>query len=119
MNTLIWVRLETTKGTGEIWTFKGQVLETVFTDVVSNNQTSGYFELHNTYWTSLSYDDEGNSLGETLFEYGGEDRLKPFNGSCFLKIEHVVSITPIDGEMDKARFKKPKNPLSVVRPIQG
>lgn len=119
MSTLVWVKIETNKAADDIWTFKGQMREEVFNAIISNQRTEGYFELLNTYWTAYEYDDNGNNLGEQIYEYGTTGRLKPYKGNCFLRVEHLVSITPLDGDMDKSRFKKHKRPKGVVTPIHG
>lgn len=118
MDKLIWVKIETTRGTDEIYSFKGQLLEAVFNSIVSNQVASDYIQLNKTYWISTSYDDDGNKVGEKLFEYGVTEHLKAYRGDIFLRIEHVVSIAPIDAEVDTAAFKKQRDHLSVVSPIK-
>lgn len=118
MENLLWVKIETTKAIDDIWSFKGQILKAVFEGIVSNQLTTGYFKLDKVYWTSTKYDEDGNAQGENLYQYG-KDRLKAHRGELYLRIEHLVSIAPIHGEMELARFRKfEDNPLSLVVPIR-
>ena len=118
MDELIWVRIETTKSNNDIWAFKGQISKEVFEGVVCNKLTSGYFKLEKVYWITTQYDDDGNELAEKLYRYG-QDKLKAFAGHLYLRIEHLVSIAPIDGELELAEFLTPKQkPLSLVTPIR-
>lgn len=118
MEDLVWIKIETTKSNDDVWSFKGQVLKAVFESIVSNQLTTGYFKLDKVYWVSANYDDEGNRKGESLYQYG-KDKLKTHKGELYLKIEHLVSIAPIDGEMELASFKKNKaEHLSLVSPIR-
>lgn len=119
MNDLVWVKIETTKGTTDgTWSLKGRILKAIFDAIISNQLLSGYFKLDDVYWVSMEYDDFGNEQGEKLYRYG-LDKLKAYQGDLFLKIEHLVSIAPIDGELELAMFsKKEEKSLSVVRPIR-
>ena len=118
MEELIWVKIETTKGNDDVWSFKGQLLKAVFDGIVSNQLTSGYFKLDKVYWITTSYSDDGEDLGENLYQYGKE-KFKAYNGDLFLKIEHLVSIAPINGEMELAKFEnKETKALSLVSPIR-
>ena len=119
MDTQIWVDIETTKSTDGLWTLKGQIQKTVFDGVISNQLTKGYIKLEKVYWTSSTYDEYGNPQGEKLTEYGGHGKLKDYLGDMYLKVEHIVSVSPIDGEAELARFKKAEEKhLSVVSPIK-
>ncbi len=119
MEELIWVKIETTKANDNVWSFKGQMLNGVFEGIVSNQLTLGYFKLDKVYWIMQDYDDSDNQKGEKLYQYG-KDKLKAYKGNLYLKIEHLVSIAPIDGEMELSEFKKDKeNPLSLVTPIHS
>lgn len=119
MEETIWVEIETTKSTDEVWTFKGQMQKVVFDGIVSNRLASGYLKLDKVYWIAGSYDENGNRVGDKLFEYGEGNKLKAYRGDMYLKIENLVSISPIDVVMDKARVKKPdEKHLSLVSPIK-
>ncbi len=119
MEELIWVKIETTKSNDDVWSFKGQILKGVLEGIISNQLMVGYFKLDKVYWISTKYDDYGNEKGEKLIQYG-KDKLKAYEGPLYLKIEHLVSIAPIDGEMELARFKKGKeNHLNLVTPIRS
>jgi len=118
MDELVWVKVETTKATDDVWSFSGKMLKAVFEGIINNQLTSGYFKLDKVYWVLNTYDDNGNEDGEKLYQYG-KDKLKANKGELFLKVEHVVSIAPIDGEMELAKFNKTdEKPLSVVSPIR-
>ena len=118
MDELIWIEVETTKSSDTVWLFKGKILQAVFEAIVTNKLKSGYFKLDNVYWTSTTYDDYGNAKGKKINQYGKE-KWDAYEGSIYLKIEHLVSISPFDGEKDLAKFAEKKNPLSVVRPIRS
>lgn len=119
MEELVWVEVETTKANDSVWTFKGQILSAVFEAIVSNQLTSGYFKLDKVYWISSRYDDYRNKREEKLCQYG-KDKLKAYKGNIYLRIEHLVSISPFDGEMELARFnKESESHLSVVTPIRS
>ncbi len=119
MDELIWVKVETTKANDDVWWYKGQILKGVFEGIVSNHLATGYFKLDKVYWISQKYDDYGKHKGETLFQYG-KDTLKVYEGALYLKIEHLVSIAPIDGEMELGKFDKNKDkPLKLVTPIRS
>jgi len=65
------------------------------------------------------YDDNGNEAGETLLQYGKGDFFA-YAGDLYLKIEHLVGIAPIDGDIELAKYAdKDKNQLSVVVPIRS
>lgn len=119
MDNLIWVKVETTKATDDIWSFKGQLPSTVFDAILSNQLTRGFIKLDKVYWINTKYDDYGNEDGLELCEYGEKGRLEAYRGDLFLKVEHLVSIAPLDREIDVARFKgKEEKHLSVVCPIR-
>ena len=118
MNELVWVRIETTKSNDDVWSLKGQMLRAVFDGIISNQLTHGYFKLENVYWIVTDYDDCGNEKGETLYQYG-RDKLKAYRGDLYLKVEHLVSVAPLDGEAELARFDSDKNNLSLVTPIRS
>jgi len=119
MKEMIWVRIETTKGNEDIWSLKGQIECSVFDAIVNNCQATGYFKLSKVYWINTAYDDYGNAKGEKLYEYG-KGKLAAYHGDLYLRVEHVVSIAPIDGESELARYrKKEEPPLSVVSPIRS
>lgn len=118
MEDFVWVKIETTKANDDIWSFKGQLLKAVFEGIVSNRLTSGYFRLDKVYWVTVRYDEYGNEKGEKLHQYG-KDKLEAYHGDLYLKIEHVVSIAPVNGEMELAKFNKDEvKHLSVVSPIR-
>lgn len=119
MKDLLWVKIETTKGTDDTWCFKGQIEKTVFNRIVSNKLSQGYFKLDNVYWIINQYDDDSNSQEDILYQYG-KDKLDAYNGELFLRIEHLVSIAPIDGEKELARLNKnDRSHLSLVTPIRS
>lgn len=119
MNGLSWVKIETTKSNDEIWSLKGLISEEIFKGIISNELESGYFKLDQVYWLSPKYDDYGNEQDEELYQYG-KGKLKAYKGSLYLKIEHLVSIAPIDGEQELAMYDKAKEKsLSVVTPIRS
>ena len=119
MENLVWVDIETTKATNRVVGYKGQIQKSVFEGIVSNQLTSGYIKLDKVYWTSAKYDDFGSPDGEELFQFGSKGNFIAYLGETFLKIEHLVSISPIDGEADLERFKKnAEKHLSVVSPIR-
>lgn len=105
MENKLWIQVETTKSTDETWTFKGLIEQSVFDAITSNKVSSGYFKLERVYWISSFYDEHGNRKGDRLYEYGGEGRLKAFKGDLHLKVDDLVSLAPIDAEVDKARVK--------------
>ena len=117
MDELMWVEIETTKANDSIWSFKGQILKAVFEGIVSNQLTRGYFKLDKVYWLSTNYDYPRKGKDEKLHQYG-KDKLNAYKGNIYLKIEHVVSISPLDGEMELSKFNKDK-PLSLVTPIRS
>ena len=118
MEELLWVRIETTKSNDDIWSIKGQILKAIFDGMVSNQLTTGYFKLSKVYWIAATYDEEGNELEEKLYQYG-QDKLEAYHGDLYLKIEHLVSIAPIDAERELTRFKKNEDKhLSLVSPIR-
>ncbi|WP_086930892.1 hypothetical protein [Agarilytica rhodophyticola] len=118
MEELMWVKIETTKGNDDIWSFKGQILKAVFEGIISNQLNEGYFKLDKVYWITTNYDDNGDEYGEKLYQYG-KGNLKSHRGDTYLKIEHLVTIAPIDGEMELAKFQKDKGKtLSLVSPIR-
>lgn len=117
MNELIWVKIETTKGNDDVWSFKGTLERAVFANIVSNQLTTGYIKLSDVYWTINRYDNKGDSIGEDLYQYG-KGELSVYHGELYLKIDHLVSIAPINGEEEIAKFtKSEKKHLSVVTPI--
>lgn len=119
MADVLWVKIETTKANDDIWSFKGKMERAVFERIIKNRMKSGYFRLDKVYWISSRYDDYGNEKGETLYQYGREN-LQALRGDLYLKVEHVVSIAPIDGDMELARFNQPdKKTLCVVSPIRS
>lgn len=118
MEDLVWVKIETTKSNDDVWSLKGQILKAVLEGMVSNQLTIGYFKLAKVYWISNKYDEDGNKQGEQLCQYG-KDKLKALKGDLYLRIEHVVSIAPLDGEMELASFKNTETKhLSLVSPIR-
>ena len=118
MNELIWVKIETTKSSDDVWTFKGQILRAVFEGIISNQLTNGYFKLSNVYWLVTEYDDYGEKTGTTLRQYG-KGTLDALHGDLYLKIEQLVSLAPIDGEAELAKFNtQAKKALRVVTPIR-
>lgn len=118
MEDLMWIKVETTKSNDDIWSFKGKVLRAVFEGIISNQLTSGYFKLDNVYWISAKYDDYGNWSRDTLHQYG-KGQWASHYGELYLKIEHLVSIAPIDGEMELAKYQSlESNHLCVVSPIR-
>ncbi len=118
MNELVWVKIETTKSSDDIWTFKGQILKAVFEGIISNQLKQGYFKLENVYWIITEYDDYGEEKGRNLRQYG-KGKLDALYGDLYLKIEQLVSLAPIDGEAELAKFNtQAKKALSVVTPIR-
>ena len=49
MEELIWVKIETTKGSDDVWSFKGQVVKSIFESIVSGQLTSGFFKMKQVY----------------------------------------------------------------------
>ncbi len=120
MEQYIWVEFESNKSTDGIWTIKGQIQKSVFDGIVSNQLTKGYVKLDRVYWVSTQYDDYGDPDGQKLTKYGGEGKHKDYRGDIYLKVEHIISVSPIDGEAELARFEKEKvSPLRVVTPFKG
>ena len=120
MNEELWVEIETTKSTDGIWAIKGKIDALIFSDIVSNKMSTGYFKLDNVYQTSMTYDEYGNREGEKLFKYGESDRFQAYLGTLYLKVENLVSLARIDGESDLNRFKTSNDKhLSVVLPLRS
>jgi len=118
MKELMWIRIETNKSNDDLWSLKGQILKSDFERIVSNEMTSGYFRLERVYWISSALDEYGDNQEEKLYEYG-KDNFKAYSGDLYLKAEHLISIAPIDGEMELERFRKTEEkPLSLVSPIR-
>ncbi|GAB1267763.1 hypothetical protein NBRC116493_10160 [Aurantivibrio infirmus] len=107
MEQLRCVKIETTKLNDNVWGYKGQILKAVFEGIVSNQLNAGYFKLDNVYWVSANYDDNGDEKEDQLFQFG-KGKLNAYEGSLYLKIEHLVSIAPINGELELAKFNKDK-----------
>ncbi|WP_018415654.1 hypothetical protein [Teredinibacter turnerae] len=119
MSETIWVKIETTKGNDDVWSFKGLMWQRDFEKITSNEQRDGYFQLNKVYWISTIYDDSGNSEEEKLYQYG-KGKLEAFRGDLYLKVEHLVSIAPIDGASELERYQKRQNsPLRAVTPIRS
>lgn len=119
MENFVWVEIETTKANDSVWSFKGKMLKAVFEGIASNQLTVGYFKLDKVYWVSTKYDDYRNKKGDKLCQYG-KDKLKVYKGDMYLRIEHVVSISPIDGELELSKFAKGEEKhLSLVTPIRS
>ncbi|TVZ37323.1 hypothetical protein P886_1664 [Alteromonadaceae bacterium 2753L.S.0a.02] len=119
MENTIWVQIETTKANDSVWSFKGEMSQRDFKAITDNRRSNGYFKLDKVYWISSSYDDCGNEKGGTLYQYGQEN-LRAFRGELYLRIEHLVSIAPIDAELDLESFKAAQQKhLSVVTPIRN
>ena len=118
MNELMWVQIETTKSNDDVWVFKGQVLRAIFEGIISNQLTHGYFRLTNVYWIVTDYDDCGEEKGRSLRQYG-KGQYDAHHGDLYLKIEQLVTLAPIDGEAELAKFTtQAKKSLSVVTPIR-
>lgn len=119
MEDLIWVKIETTKGNNDVWSFKGQVVKSIFENIVSGQLTSGFFKMQEVYWIVTNYSNDGSNQGKELYQYG-KGELKAYRGDMYSRIDHLVTIAPIDGEMEIAQYDKDKGKhLSVVSDIRS
>lgn len=119
MEELIWVKIETNKGNDDVWSFKGQVIKSIFESIVSGQLTSGFFKMQQVYWIVHNYNDEGTKQGKELYQYG-RGELKAYRGEMYSRIDHLVTIAPIDGEMELAQYDKEKGKhLSIVSDIRS
>lgn len=117
MNDVLWVKIETTKGGREVWVIRGRIAQSVFEDIVANRVQQGYFRVDEVYWITPDYDDQGNDCGDKIVQYGEGD-LDAHKGDLYLKVEHLISLAPIDGEMEIAKLQKKDQPhLSLVSPL--
>jgi hypothetical protein len=94
---LVWVEIESNKGVGQTWTYRGAISSKVFEALVSNKLTDGFLKLEQVYWfIEVWIDDEGGRrTKERPTRLGYDGKYKNMTGEIFIRVDTIVTVLPM------------------------
>lgn len=91
-----WFEIETTKGTQTVLNYRGRCDETLVEKIISGEVATGWLEIQNVYYTEERWDEEEQFHEVFIRKYGRDGSHVNMSGVKFLRIEHIVSIAPME-----------------------
>ena len=98
----IWVEIETNKGTPNVNSYRGKLSKKNFEAILA--QKGGWVCLQESYWIAEYHDPQQNRMMAQGTLLGRDGIFAHFHGDTYLRIEHIVSVSPLDGEQDRKQF---------------
>lgn len=91
-----WFEIETSKGATAILNYRGRCDPDVIEKIVSGELTAGWLEVQNAYFTEERWDEERQFQEIFIRKLGRDGAYQNMQGTKFLRIEHIVAISPME-----------------------
>lgn len=91
-----WYEIETNKGTPTVLNYRGRCDSDQIGRITSGELTSGWLEIRNVYYVEERWDEERQYQEIFIRRFGRDSAFVNMSGVKFVRIEHIVSIAPME-----------------------
>ncbi|MEM7012365.1 MAG: hypothetical protein AAF585_12875 [Verrucomicrobiota bacterium] len=91
-----WFEIETSKGTPAVLNYRGRVDPEIVEKILSGELTEGWLTIRNVYYVEEQPAETQQYLDVCIRKFGRDGAFVNMSGVKHLRIEHIVSISPME-----------------------